>query len=77
VTPIRLYDLRHTAITLMAARGVGITAVSEVAGHANVLVTRSIYQHINRGQRAAALAALTEALDEPTTEAGGGASHGI
>jgi integrase len=66
VPPIRLYDLRHTAITLMAASGADIKAISEVAGHANVLITRNVYQHINRSQRTAALASLTDALSEPT-----------
>lgn len=61
---IRLYDLRHTSISLMAAGGADLKAVSEVAGHANVAITRNVYQHINRNQRAAALAALTDALAE-------------
>jgi integrase len=66
VRPIRLYDLRHTGISVMAERGADIKAISEVAGHANVLITRNVYQHVNRNQRAAALAALTEALGEPS-----------
>ncbi len=65
VSDIRLYDLRHTAITLMAASGADLKAVSEVAGHANVMITRNIYQHINRKQRRAALDALTYTLGEP------------
>ena len=69
VSRIRLYDMRHTAITLMAESGADIKAVSEVAGHANVLITRNVYQHINRSQRASALAALSTALDTPEQEA--------
>lgn len=65
VKDIRLYDLRHTAISLMAAAGADIKAISEVAGHANVLFTRNVYQHINRNQRRAAIGALTDALGEP------------
>jgi integrase len=64
VRPIRLYDLRHTAISAMAAAGADIKAISEVAGHANVTITRNVYQHINRKQRAAALAALADAYGE-------------
>jgi len=76
VTDIRLYDLRHTAITLMAAGGADLKAVSEIAGHANVQITRNIYQHINRKQRRAALDALTEALEEPQETPQEGVSHG-
>jgi integrase len=65
VKEIRLYDLRHTAISLMAESGADIKAISEVAGHANVLITRTIYQHVNRNQRAAVLAALSSALEGP------------
>ena len=63
VKAIRLYDLRHTAISLMAEAGADFKAISEVAGHANVRITRNVYQHINRSQRAAALEALSEALE--------------
>jgi integrase len=68
VSDIRLYDLRHTAITLMAATGADLKAVSEVAGHANVQITRNIYQHTNRKQRAAVIDALAEVLEESTDE---------
>jgi integrase len=68
VPMIRLYDLRHTAISLMAEAGADIKAISEVAGHANVLITRNIYQHINRAQRAAALGHLAEALGDTQPE---------
>jgi integrase len=67
---IRLYDLRHTAISAMAERGADIKAISEVAGHASVRITRNVYQHVNRKQRAAALDALTDAFTgpEPTAD---------
>jgi integrase len=65
VSEIRLYDLRHTAITLMAAAGGDLKAISEVAGHANVTITRNVYQHINKQQRNAVLATLTVAHAAP------------
>jgi integrase len=64
VRDIRLYDLRHTAISLMAEAGADFKAVSEIAGHADVRITRNVYQHVNRGQRKAALDVLGEALTQ-------------
>ena len=75
VSDIRLFDLRHTAITLMAAGGADMKAVSEVAGHANVMITRNIYQHINRKQRCAALGALTGALGDHAEDVSEGISN--
>jgi integrase len=69
VQPIPLYDLRHAAISAMAAAGADIKAISEVAGHADVLITRNAYQYINRKQRSAALAALTAVYGEAPPKA--------
>jgi integrase len=43
---IRPHDLRHTAATLLLARGVPVKVVSEMLGHANVGITLSIYGHV-------------------------------
>ena len=43
---IWFHDLRHTAATLLLARGTNVKAVSEVLGHANVTITLSIYGHV-------------------------------
>lgn len=42
----RMHDLRHSCITLLLAQGVPVKVVSEMAGHSNVSITLSIYQHI-------------------------------
>ena len=42
----RLHDLRHTAATLLLARGVPVNVVSEMLGHANITITLSIYAHV-------------------------------
>jgi integrase len=43
---IRFHDLRHTAATLLLARGVNIKVVSEMLGHASISITLSIYGHV-------------------------------
>ncbi|HEX5157252.1 MAG TPA: site-specific integrase [Ktedonobacterales bacterium] len=43
---IRPHDLRHTAATLLLARGVPVKVVSEMLGHASVGITLSIYGHV-------------------------------
>jgi integrase len=43
---VRFHDLRHTAATLLLARGVNVKVVSEMLGHANVGITLSIYGHV-------------------------------
>lgn len=46
VPRIRLYDLRHTAATIMLAAGVPAKLVSEQLGHASVAFTMDIYAHV-------------------------------
>lgn len=43
---IRLHDLRHTAATLMLAKGIELHVVSRTLGHASISVTADIYGHI-------------------------------
>ena len=43
---IRFHDMRHSCITLAIANGASAKVVSEMAGHANVSITLSIYQHV-------------------------------
>lgn len=42
----RLYDLRHTAATLMIAAGVHVKVISERMGHASVAFTMDTYGHV-------------------------------
>lgn len=42
----RLHDLRHSAATLLLARGVPIKVVSEVWGHHDVAFTLRVYGHV-------------------------------
>lgn len=43
---IRFHDLRHTAATLLLARGVPAKAVSVMLGHANASITLNLYGHV-------------------------------
>ncbi|HXM18371.1 MAG TPA: site-specific integrase [Candidatus Tumulicola sp.] len=43
---IRFHDLRHTAASLMIAKGVNIKVVSAILGHKDVVITLDRYGHI-------------------------------
>ncbi|HLJ80354.1 MAG TPA: tyrosine-type recombinase/integrase, partial [Ktedonobacterales bacterium] len=72
VPRIRRYDMRHTAISLMAAAGNDLKAISEVVGHADPRLTARVYQHAYPQQRAAALAGLAGGLLAPPAAAAAG-----
>lgn len=52
---IRMYDLRHAAITLMLERGADLKSVSEIAGHKSIDITLRIYQHTSYALKKEAL----------------------
>jgi integrase len=43
---IHFHGLRHTAATLLLARGVSVKVVSEMLGHSSVVVTLTLYGHV-------------------------------
>ncbi len=43
---IRFHDLRHTAATLLLARGNSVKAVSQRLGHATIEITLKHYAHV-------------------------------
>lgn len=43
---LRFHDLRHTAATLMLARGVNAQVVSRKLGHEDIVVTLKVYGHL-------------------------------
>lgn len=63
---LRVHDLRHTAATLMLTNNVHPKVVSEMLGHANVMITLNLYSHVTMTlQRQAAdllEASITEAM---------------
>ena len=63
---IRLYDLRHSAASIMLEAGADLKATSEVMGHSDPSITQKVYQHTSQYQRDGALALLAHALEDPT-----------
>lgn len=42
--PLRLYDLRVTAVSLLSAAGVPLESIADLAGHRNANVTAAVYR---------------------------------
>jgi integrase len=67
VTPlpqIRMYDLRHSHVTLMLAAGVNLKIVSERVGHANINMTADVYAAVLPDMQQQAVASLERLLAE-------------
>ena len=61
VDPVRLHDARHTAATMLLARGVPTRVVMEILGHSQISMT-SKYQHVVDEMQTAAMDAVGEEL---------------
>ena len=60
---VRFHDLRHSCISLLLSRGdVPIKVVSEMAGHAEVSITLSVYGHVLPDMQSTAADGIDEAL---------------
>ena len=59
---IRLHDLRHTAATLLLARGIHPKIVSEMLGHTTVGITLDLYSHVTPTMHKAAARAIDDVL---------------
>ncbi len=68
VQRIRVYDLRHTATSLMIDAGADLKAASEALGHSDPRLTMKVYRHVQSAQRAQALALLANAITAPRNE---------
>ena len=55
---MRLYDLRHTAATLLLANGVHPKVVSEMLGHSSVAITLDTYSHVSMTMQEQAAAVM-------------------
>ena len=63
---IRFHDMRHTAATILLSRGVHVKLVSELLGHATIVLTLDTYSHLipaMHGDAAAAMDAVFAAAD--------------
>lgn len=59
---IRFHDLRHTAATLLLARGINPKVVSEMLGHSSVSVTLNLYGHVTPHMQREAAATMDAVL---------------
>jgi integrase len=59
---VRFHDLRHSCISLLLAHGVPIKVVSEMAGHADVSITPSVYGHVLPDMQSTTADGIDEAL---------------
>ena len=60
----RFHDLRHSCISLLVSKGVPIKVVSEMAGHADVSITLSVYGHVMPDMQDKAMKAMDDALGD-------------
>jgi len=58
----RIHDLRHTAISLLAANGVPLKTISGIVGHSDVRLTENIYRHVFSEEKREAAAKMDAIL---------------
>ena len=62
MTGVGLHTLRHSAATAMLTNGVPLKVVSEILGHASIVITADIYGHVSPDVSREALATLSASL---------------
>lgn len=62
VPVIRFHDMRHTFATIALASSVPVKVVSEILGHAHIVVTLSVYGHVLPGMHDAAIETIDAAI---------------
>lgn len=66
--PIRLHDLRHTAVTLLYDAGVPEATIVQIVGHSSVTMTRGYQAKGDRQQLTAAMMRMSELLSLPADD---------
>jgi integrase len=61
--PVRLYDARHSAATMLLEAGVPMKVVQEMLGHSSMTITADTYSHVTPAFQRQAADALTAYLD--------------
>lgn len=64
---IRFHDLRHTAATLLLARGMPVKAVSEMLGHSSAAITLNLYGHVLPHMQQQLAETMDDILRQPDT----------
>ncbi|MER8104075.1 tyrosine-type recombinase/integrase, partial [Kitasatospora sp. NPDC094016] len=65
---IGLHDLRHTAASIMIAKGIPVAVVSKTLRHSTLAITINLYGHLLKDSADEAVAALASALDRADAE---------
>ncbi len=58
----RMHDTRHSAATLLMARGVHPKIVADILGHSSVMITLDTYSHVEVNMQRAASESLRSVL---------------
>ena len=56
------HELRHSGASLMLAQGTPLHVVSEILGHASIVITKDVYGHLVEGDKRSAADLMSEAL---------------
>jgi integrase len=59
---LRFHNLRHTCATLLLREGVNVKVVSEMLGHASIIITLNTYSHVLPDMQDSAAEAMEAAL---------------
>jgi integrase len=62
MTGVGLHTLRHSAATVMLTSGVPLKVVSEILGHASIVITADIWWHVSPDVSREAMATLSGSL---------------
>lgn len=65
---LRVHDLRHTTVSMLANAGVPITSIKNHVGHSTVTTTIDRYTHLHPETRDTSLGYLTSSLRTPPKE---------
>lgn len=61
---LRFHDLRHSAATILLARGVNIKVVSELLGHSDIVITLRTYGHLLPSMQGDAVDSWEDGFDD-------------
>jgi len=65
---IRIHDLRHTCVSLLAAQGIPLKTISEIIGHSDIRLTQNVYEHVFAEARQDAADAMERSLNPVATK---------
>lgn len=70
--PMRFHDLRHSAATILLARGVNIKVVSELLGHSDIVITLRTYGHLLPSMQGDVVDSWRDGFEDESDDGDGG-----